>query len=241
MTGRTLALLIDGDNAEASLLPQILDVVSQHGDPIIRRIYGDWTESEMKGWKEVLHTYSIDPMQQFRYTTGKNATDSYLIIDAIDILYKSDVTGFCIVSSDSDYTRLATRIRENNLFVLGIGRRTTPNAFINACSNFIFTEDLPTISSALANGNHRPRPTLSQQDKKLLRLLWQAWQKAADETGWADLSAIGSVVRELDATFQTTEYGHHNLSRLVRDYPHYIEFQNASTNKHPRYRIRMKR
>lgn len=136
---RTMALLIDGDNAEASLLPQILSAVEERGNAIIRRIYGDWTEPELKGWKKYLNTYSIQPVQQFRYTTGKNATDSALIIDAMDIMYQSDVTGFCIVSSDSDYTRLATRIQENNLFVMGIGRKSTVPAFVNACSEFVFT------------------------------------------------------------------------------------------------------
>jgi len=136
------AVLIDGDNAQASLLPEILTEVSKVGLITIKRIYGDWTTTNMNSWKESLHKHAIQPMQQFRYTVGKNATDSAMIIDAMDLLHTNDVDGFCIVSSDSDYTRLATRIREEGLFVIGVGEKKTPEAFRNACNQFIYCENL---------------------------------------------------------------------------------------------------
>jgi hypothetical protein len=137
-----IAMLIDGDNAQPSLIQKMLAETSKYGLVIIRRIYGDWTTANMSGWKETLQTHAIQPIQQFRYTTGKNATDSAMIIDAMDTLYTGGVDGFCIVSSDSDYTRLATRIREKGFFVMGIGKKTTPRAFVNACDVFVYTENL---------------------------------------------------------------------------------------------------
>ncbi len=139
---RKVALLIDGDNAQPSLIGQILTEAGKYGLVTIRRIYGDWTTVNMSGWKNALHDSAIQPIQQFRYTIGKNATDSAMIIDAMDILHGHLVDGFCIVSSDSDYTRLATRIREMGFFVMGIGKRSTPKAFVNGCNIFIYTENL---------------------------------------------------------------------------------------------------
>lgn len=139
---RKLALLIDGDNAQASLLDKMLAEASKYGVLTIRRVYGDWTEPELKSWKQSLQTHALQPIQQFRNTVGKNATDSALIIDAMDILYTGGVDGFCIVSSDGDFARLATRIREKNLFVMGIGKSNTPRAFVNACEVFVYTENL---------------------------------------------------------------------------------------------------
>ena len=136
------AVLIDGDNAQATLLPQILAEVSKSGLITIKRIYGDWTTATMNQWKGSLHNYAIQPIQQFRNTVGKNATDSAMIIDAMDLLHDNDLRGFCIVSSDSDYTRLATRIREDGLFVIGVGEKKTPEAFVNACNQFIYSENL---------------------------------------------------------------------------------------------------
>ena len=146
--GRRIAMLIDGDNAQASLISNMLAETSKYGNVIIRRIYGDWTTANMNGWKEMLQTHAIQPIQQFRYTIGKNATDSAMIIDAMDILYEDRVEGFCLVSSDSDYTRLATRIREKGIFVMGVGKKMTPRAFVNACDVFVFTENLQTETAA---------------------------------------------------------------------------------------------
>ena len=141
-TANKIALLIDGDNAQPSLINKILTEAGKYGSITIRRIYGDWTTANMKGWKDTLNNNAIQPIQQFRYTTGKNATDSAMIIDAMDILHSDQVDGFCLVSSDSDYTRLATRIREMGYFVVGIGKQITPKAFVNACNLFIYTENL---------------------------------------------------------------------------------------------------
>src|SRR6185369_1575480 len=137
-----IAILIDGDNAQSSLLPQMLVEAGRHGQVTVRRIYGDWTTSNMNSWKETLNYHAFQPIQQFRYTVGKNATDSSMIIDAMDILHTGVVDGFCLVSSDSDYTRLATRIRQTGIFVMGIGEKKTPKAFVNACDLFVHTENL---------------------------------------------------------------------------------------------------
>src|ERR671918_2244867 len=139
---RKIAILIDGDNAQSSLLPQMLVETGRHGQVTVRRIYGDWTTINMNSWKEILNYHAFQPIQQFRYTIGKNATDSAMIIDAMDILHLGVVDGFCLVSSDSDYTRLATRIRETGIFVMGIGEKKTPKAFVNACDLFVYTENL---------------------------------------------------------------------------------------------------
>ncbi len=152
-----MAVLIDGDNAQASLLNKMLAEIAKHGSVTIRRIYGDWTTQNMHSWKDALHMHAVQPIQQFRYTVGKNATDSALIIDAMDIMHRRLVEGFCIVSSDSDYTRLATRIREEGFFVMGIGQKKTPKSFVNACDLFIYTENL-----APQRRESKPRPERSR-------------------------------------------------------------------------------
>src|SRR5689334_16110883 len=147
--GRTrIAMLIDGDNAQAGLLAQMLVEAGRHGQVTLRRIYGDWTTANMNSWKDTLNFHAFQPIQQFRYTIGKNATDSAMIIDAMDILHSNVVDGFCLVSSDSDYTRLATRIRETGIFVMGIGEKKTPKPFVNACDVFVYTENLVAETKA---------------------------------------------------------------------------------------------
>ena len=213
------AVLIDGDNAQASLLPQILAEVSKVGLITIKRIYGDWTTTSMNSWKESLHKYAIQPIQQFRYTVGKNATDSAMIIDAMDLLHTNDVDGFCIVASDSDYTRLATRIREKGLFVIGVGERKTPEAFTNACNQFIYCENL-TITK-------EPKKKLRKKTKKEegtgvldpLPLLLQGFEMAAKEEDWIHLSWMGDALRRLDPAFDPRTFGHQKLHSLIKDYP----------------------
>ncbi len=244
-TNRRLALMIDGDNAQASLLPEMLAEVNKYGILIIRRVYGDWTEPNMKSWKEVLHNYALQPMQQFRYTTGKNATDSALIIDAMDILYTAGVDGFCIASSDSDYTRLATRIREKNLFVMGIGRNLTPAAFVNACDVFVYTENLqtPADSTSTEKGdkteavptlNVKPTTKAGTADKKnaakLEKLFRTAFESAVQEDGWATLAAMGNSLRQLDPGFDPRTYGHKQLTPLVQAHPEFIETQKIKSS-----------
>ncbi|MCC6612021.1 MAG: NYN domain-containing protein [Anaerolineae bacterium] len=238
-TTRRLALMIDGDNAQASLLPKMLAEVSKYGTMTLRRVYGDWTEPEMKSWKAVLHNYALQPVQQFRYTQGKNATDSALIIDAMDILYTAGVDGFCIVSSDSDYTRLATRIREKNQFVLGIGRSTTPRAFVNACDVFVYTENLESeIEEPIPDVPAVPKKKQASDQTaagdgasptQLEALLRTAYESAAKENGWVHLGAIGHVLRQLDPGFDPRTYGFKLLSQLVQAYPAFIKVQKRKT------------
>src|SRR5665647_1809074 len=163
---RKIALLIDGDNAQPSLIGQILTEAGKYGLVTIRRIYGDWTTVNMSGWKNALHDSAIQPIQQFRYTIGKNATDSAMIIDAMDILHSNVVDGFCLVSSDSDYTRLATRIRETGIFVMGIGEKKTPKPFVNACDVFVYTENLVTETKPAKQRVRKPTNTTPGKKKE---------------------------------------------------------------------------
>src|SRR5574339_225670 len=164
-----IAILIDGDNAQSSLLPQMLVETGRHGQVTVRRIYGDWTTTSMNSWKETLNYHAFQPIQQFRYTVGKNATDSAMIIDAMDLLHSGVVDGFCLVSSDSDYTRLATRIRETGIFVMGIGEKKTPKAFVNACDLFVYTENLVEEKKALQqkrSPTHRTKKAKAEEEKE---------------------------------------------------------------------------
>jgi len=217
-TGRRIAMLIDGDNAQPSLIEGMLTETGKYGIVSIRRIYGDWTTANMKSWKTTLHVHAIQPMQQFRYTIGKNATDSAMIIDAMDILYEGVVNGFCVVSSDSDYTRLATRIREKGLFVMGIGRTDTPRAFINACEVFVYAENL---HAEIGVAKKRKLPKEKQNIKPTiadpLPLLKNAFEMAVQDDGWAFLGTLGSRLRHLDPGFDPRTYGHRQLSLLIRD------------------------
>lgn len=229
--GRQIAMLIDGDNAQPSSLERMLAETVKYGLVTTRRIYGDWTEPNMKGWKDALQHHAIQPIQQFRYTTGKNATDSALIIDAMDLLYSGAVDGFCLVSSDSDYTRLATRIREKGLFVMGIGRSDTPRAFVNACEVFVYTENLgaeqetPRTSAAKTRtGNER---------EEVPQILIRAIEMATQDDGWASLGAVGTYVRQLDPGFDTRSYGYKQLSLLVQAYPGILELQKTKTRGGP--------
>ena len=227
------AVLIDGDNAQASLLPQILAEVSKAGLITIKRIYGDWPTPNMNSWKDLLHKHAIQPMQQFRYTTGKNATDSAMIIDAMDLLHGNDVDGFCIVSSDSDYTRLATRIREEGLFVIGVGEKKTPEAFINACNQFIYCENLAVTGET----RKKPRGKLGKKGKPgtpdPLPLLIQGFETAAKEEEWVYLAAMGNILRQLDSAFDPRTYGHQQLQSLIKDYPETFVLKQDKSKKPP--------
>jgi len=235
-----IAVLIDGDNAQASLIDKILAEITKYGLITIRRIYGDWTASNMSGWKDVLQTHAIQPIQQFRYTTGKNATDSAMIIDAMDIFYSGTVDAFCLVSSDSDYTRLATRIREQGLFVMGIGKKTTPRAFVNACDLFVYTENLvpqnePLKSAGTATtSSHKKKTAKSAESNPTpdvengnspdpLPLLRSAFDLAARDNGWAFLGTLGHHLQQLDPGFDSRTFGYRQLSLLIQAYPDVIE------------------
>lgn len=227
----TIALLIDGDNAAPKRLATILEEVSKQGTITIRRIYGDWTTSGMTGWKDLLNANAIQPVQQFAYTKGKNSTDSALIIDAMDILHGELVDAFCIVSSDSDYTRLATRLRESGLFVMGVGEKKTPDAFVKACERFIYVENLEVQEQGAeagagtgagakgrgkgSNGQAGAQRTKLSQNTDLMRKLRKAYTIASGEEDAASLSKIGQALRRLDPGFDPRSYGHTSLSSLV--------------------------
>lgn len=211
-----LAVLIDADNARPAIVDSLLAEVAKYGSAHVKRIYGDWTKPELNGWKEVLLRYSIQPMQQFRYTVGKNATDSAMIIDAMDLLYTEKFDGFCLVSSDSDFTRLASRIREHGLTVYGFGEKKTPEPFRAACDKFIYTEVLTQAADNDVTQGVKKRTTKElRQDTTLLTLLRHAIDAASDDTGWAGLGAVGSIISKQSAEFDPRNYGYAKLSSLV--------------------------
>ena len=212
---KTVAMLIDGDNAQASLIKEMLAEASKYGRVTVRKIYGDWTSPQMNGWKKTLQEGAIQPVQQFRNTVGKNATDSMLIIDAMDILHAGVVDGFCLVSSDSDFTRLATRIREQGVFVMGIGRRKTPTPFTNACDVFVFTENLALDSKADAASSTAGAARKALPPAKALPIFTKAFELSVQESGWANLGALGSSLRQLDPSFDHRSYGCSTLKSLI--------------------------
>lgn len=209
-----IAMLIDGDNAQPSLLNRMLSEVGKYGQVTLRRIYGDWTKPNMNGWKDSLNNFAVQPIQQFRYTVGKNSTDSAMIIDAMDILHSGMADAFCIVSSDSDYTRLATRIRESGTFVMGIGEQKTPKPFVNACNVFVFTEILSPKKPAVEKPVSKSTSATSKPDPK--PLLIKAFEMAVHEDGWANLSEVGIHLRQLDPSFDSRTFGYDQLSQLIK-------------------------
>ena len=219
-----LAVLIDADNASPSIIESLLAEIAKYGVATVRRIYGDWTSSRLSGWKKVLATFAIHPIQQFRHTVGKNATDSAMIIDAMDLLYAGRFDGFCIVSSDSDFTRLASRIREEGVIVYGFGGQKTPDSFVSACDKFIFDEILkkekdPKKSSPRKRGGGHERKTGAElkRDQKLVSMLYDAVDAVADEDGWARLGSVGSKISNQYPSFDSRNYGYAKLSSLVRE------------------------
>ena len=214
-TNQQLAVLFDADNAQASVIQELLAEVSRSGTAPITRAYGDWTTQNLRSWKDVLHTMAIQPIQQFSYTTGKNATDSALIIDAMDVLHSGRVDGFCLVSSDSDFTRLATRIREAGLVVYGFGERKTPEPFVAACDKFIYTEILRP--EKIAEKDAEKTPVVAVADvRKLKPLVIAAIDANARDDGWAALGGVGSHISKMDPAFDARNYGFKKLSELVR-------------------------
>lgn len=209
-----LAVLIDADNAQPSVAAELMAEISRYGTATVRRAYGDWTTPNLNGWKEHLHTLAIQPIQQFRLTTGKNATDSALIIDAMDLLHSGRVDGFCLVSSDSDFTRLATRIRESGFSVYGFGEKKTPKPFVAACNRFIFTEILKASSE--------PPAVLPTGQVPLKPILMGAVADSAGDDGWAFLGAVGSLINKANPEFDPRNYGKKKLGELVKSQP-YLE------------------
>lgn len=212
-----LAVLIDADNANAQHLERLLVEIAKYGTATVRRAYGDWTSTQLAKWKPELLTHSVQPMQQYGYTTGKNATDSALIIDAMDLLHSGTVDGFCLVSSDSDFTRLASRIREQGLLAYGFGERKTPKPFVVACTTFIYVENLAGPEAA-------PEPAAApafKKDPALDKLLAEAVDTASGDDGWANLGAVGSKLSKLASDFDTRTWGFAKLKDLMDAHPSY--------------------
>lgn len=222
-----IALLIDADNSPASKIEEILDELANYGVINIRRAYGNWKSPHLKGWEAVLHDYAIQPMQQFAYTKGKGATDAAMIIDAMDLLYTKNLDGFCLVSSDSDFTPLVMRIRANGLKVFGFGEKKTPEPFVNACSKFLYLENLGNLEPAPpAEEAHEPAAGAQAQparlgakelraDARLVNKLRSAVKAAAEDDGWANLSLVGQHISKKDS-FDSRNYGYAKLKDLFR-------------------------
>jgi uncharacterized LabA/DUF88 family protein len=214
-----LAVLIDADNASPAVIEGLLAEVAKYGTAHVKRAYGDWTGTSLRGWKEQLLAQSIQPMQQFAYTAGKNATDAAMVIDAMDLLYTGRFDGFCLVSSDSDFTRLAGRIRESGLTVYGFGERKTPKPFVAACDKFIYIENLtaPQAAPAGTSLSRAPRtpPARLKGDTALVNLLGNAVEASSDEDGWAHLANVGSIITKQRPDFDSRSYGYAKLSDLM--------------------------
>ncbi|MCF4113385.1 MULTISPECIES: NYN domain-containing protein [Dethiosulfovibrio] len=210
-----LAVLIDADNARPSITEPLLAEVAKYGVASVKRIYGDWTTPNLGGWKTVLLEHSIQPIQQFRYTVGKNATDSAMIIDAMDLLFTNRFDGFCLVSSDSDFTRLAARIREAGLMVYGFGEKKTPKPFVSACDKFIYTEVISVNKEDSPSAIKRKTTDELKGDTQLVNLLRSALEAASDDTGWAQLGTVGSNIAKQSPEFDPRNYGYGKLGELA--------------------------
>ncbi len=215
-----LAVLIDGDNIPSGYITEMMEEIAKYGNPTIKRIYGDWTKPHLTKWKNLLLEHAINPIQQYGYTTGKNATDSAMIIDAMDILYSQKVDGFCLVSSDSDFTRLATRLREASMHVIGIGEKKTPSPFIAACDKFIYIEIIKSNSEESDSGNNKTKtgnkPSVDKLTQKEIKLISATIDDLADDDGWAFLGDVGNLLQKKQPNFDSRNYGFQKLTPLIR-------------------------
>lgn len=235
---RKIAVLIDADNVSDKYIKYIFDEISNHGTPTYKRIYGDWTKPQLASWKTVLLNYSITPIQQYSYTTGKNATDAALIIDAMDILYSKNVDGFCIISSDSDFTKLAARLREAGMYVVGMGEKKTPTPFISACEIFKYLEVLAAVPSN-SDETHADERTEKQEaakdsmasTKELIASIRLIVTETSDEDGWAFLGAVGKKLNKRYPDFDTRNYGYAKLTPFISSLKQF-EIQSRKT-AHP--------
>jgi hypothetical protein len=215
-----LAVLIDGDNIPSAYVKEMMEEIAKYGIPTIKRIYGDWTRPNLSKWKNILLENAITPIQQYNYTSGKNATDSAMIIDAMDILYSDKVDGFCLVSSDSDFTRLATRLREAGLIVYGFGEKKTPDPFIVACDKFIYIEILHSQSTNadddLENLKTTPKTNIDKITPKVIKLIASTIDDLADDEGWAYLGDVGNLLQKKQPNFDSRNYGYEKLTPLIK-------------------------
>ena len=217
-TNLNLAVLIDGDNIPSAHVKEMMEEIAKYGNPTIKRIYGDWTKPNLTKWKNLLLENAITPIQQYAYTTGKNATDSAMIIDAMDILYSGKVTGFCLVSSDSDFTRLATRLREAGMQVIGIGEKKTPNPFIVACDKFVYIEILKKQTEKKSDDtkDDLDKTNVDKITRKEINLISTTISDRSDEDGWAFLGDVGSLLQKKQPNFDSRNYGFEKLTPLIK-------------------------
>jgi uncharacterized protein (TIGR00288 family) len=216
---RRLAMLVDADNTSPKHVPEMIEELTRYGALTVRRAYGDWTTNQLAGWKDRLLAHAISPVQQFAYTTGKNATDSALIIDAMDLLYSRNVDGFVIVSSDSDFTRLATRLKESGMRVYGVGQRKTPKPFVEACDQFLYLENL---EAAAVDTDEEPDEDAPSTVGTLESLVIKALNRTAKDDGWSSLGELGSYLMKSQPSFDPRSFGFGKLSDLVASLP-YVE------------------
>jgi uncharacterized protein (TIGR00288 family) len=216
---KKIAVLIDADNAQHSKVKAILDEISAQGHIVIKRAYGDWSSDYLKNWKQTLNELAIQPIQQFAYTTGKNSTDASMIIDAMDLLYSEKFDAFALVSSDSDFTKLASRLRESEIFVFGVGEKKTPISFRNACDDFIFTENIgieeKTLTVAVVQNGDAALLSKENTISELIPLLRKAWEQYQDEDGWANVAASGSFVKRSKPDFDPRSYGATKITEII--------------------------
>jgi len=230
-----LAVLIDGDNIPSAYIKEMMEEITKYGNPTIKRIYGDWTKPHLSKWKNLLLENAITPIQQYGYTTGKNATDSAMIIDAMDILYSEKVSGFCLVSSDSDFTKLATRLREAGMLVIGIGEKKTPNPFIVACDRFIYIEILKSQTEKVEAGTEKDtgKDSVDRITPKDIKLIASTISDSSDEDGWAFLGDVGSLLQKKRPNFDSRNYGFLKLTPLIKSIGEFeIEQRENPKSKH---------
>lgn len=220
---KRIVVLIDADNAQQSKLELILAELSTHGHIIVKRAYGDWSSSYLKNWKESLNELAIQPIQQFAYTTGKNSTDASMIIDAMDLLYTQKFDAFALVSSDSDFTKLASRLKESEIYVFGFGEHKTPLSFRNACDDFIFTENLSVNTETLEEVKTSTKASNDDSQKELIKLLLVGWEKTQDDEGWASVSAAGAYIKRQSPDFDPRTYGSSKLTSLLAKLSEHFE------------------
>lgn len=231
-----LAVLIDGDNIPSAYVKEMMEEIAKYGNPTIKRIYGDWTNPHLAKWKSVLLENAVTPIQQYGYTQGKNATDSAMIIDAMDILYSEKVNGFCLVSSDSDFTRLATRLREAGMNVIGIGEKKTPNPFIVACDRFIYIEILKNQTKEASKEKETRKSDVDKITPKVVKLLSTTISDVADDDGWAFLGDVGSLLQKKQPNFDSRNYGFQKLTPMINTIDKF-EIESRENQKGGKYKL----
>ena len=231
-----LAVLIDGDNIPSAYVKEMMEEIAKYGNPTIKRIYGDWTKPHLVKWKNVLLENAVTPIQQYGYTQGKNATDSAMIIDAMDILYSQKVDGFCLVSSDSDFTRLATRLREAGMNVIGIGEKKTPDPFIVACDRFIYIEILKNQAKESSKEKETKKSDYDKITNKVIKLIASTISDVADDDGWAFLGDVGSLLQKKQPNFDSRNYGFQKLTPMINSIDRF-EIESRENQGRGKYKL----